>query len=135
MAISQSLSKRLSIVIFRSAMVSVLLGTMLACSSSSTRSTGAHYNTHSYDSYYRTGINSHHHRNYRYTRPVRRPVRRPVAHCAVPSPLHGRHTLTVRTAVLLAGAWVLKGVQRGPAVDPRDPFILPRDYGQIFFTN
>jgi len=57
-------------------MVGALLGTLLACSSNSSQSTGTTYSTHSYDSYYRTGINSHHHRNYRYARPARRPAYR-----------------------------------------------------------
>jgi len=75
MAISQSLLKRLSIVAFKAALVSILLGSLLACSSSSTHSTSSvRYN--SYDSYYRGGINSHHNGHYRYARPVRRPVHR-----------------------------------------------------------
>jgi hypothetical protein len=54
-----------------------LVGVLVSCgSSSNTRSTGAYYNTHSYDTYYRSGINRHHHNNYRHRRPVARPVRR-----------------------------------------------------------
>ncbi|MEH6454414.1 MAG: hypothetical protein V7782_15395 [Psychromonas sp.] len=61
--------------IARLGVLGILFSTLFACSSNNSQNSqrqDGYYN----DAYYRNGINSHHHRNYRKVRPVPRPVRR-----------------------------------------------------------
>ena len=63
-------------IIGRLLMTVLFFGILSACGSSATRNSGSYHNTGYYDSYYRSGINSHHYRHYRHPRPVRRPALR-----------------------------------------------------------
>jgi hypothetical protein len=78
MLIVRGISWRGAYTVCKILLMGCLLGALVSCSgSSNTRSSsGAYYNTHSYDTYYRSGINRHHYNNYRRPRPVARPVRR-----------------------------------------------------------